>query len=143
VTDPEGITAPDETHCPYGSWLGIATNAIHNDPENYVAADEYRLFRFSEAQEPAEKERSADELIKRANLSFVSVSTKYHPFGYGRHACPGRFFAANELKLLLAYMVLNYDFEMLENRPECKWYGEVLLPPTKAMIRIRRKTASV
>jgi cytochrome P450 len=33
-------------------------------------------------------------------------------FGYGRHACPGRFFAANEIKLILARIVLQYDLRM-------------------------------
>ena len=29
-------------------------------------------------------------------------------FGHGIHACPGRFFAVNETKLLLAELILNY-----------------------------------
>lgn len=35
-------------------------------------------------------------------------------FGFGRHACPGRFFAANEIKLILARMLLDYDIKMPE-----------------------------
>ncbi|RXW14001.1 hypothetical protein EST38_g11854 [Candolleomyces aberdarensis] len=30
-------------------------------------------------------------------------------FGHGRHACPGRFFAAQEMKLMMAYMLVHYD----------------------------------
>ena len=33
-------------------------------------------------------------------------------FGFGRHACPGRFFAANEIKLILARLLLDYDIRM-------------------------------
>lgn len=33
-------------------------------------------------------------------------------FGYGRHACPGRFFAAAEIKLLLARLLLDYEIAM-------------------------------
>jgi cytochrome P450 len=32
-------------------------------------------------------------------------------FGYGRHACPGRFFAANEIKMMLSRFLLNYEFK--------------------------------
>jgi cytochrome P450 len=69
----------------------------------------------------------------------VSTSADYLSFGHGRHACPGRFFAANELKLLLAYMVLNYDIEPLEKRPDGKWVGTVCLPDMKATIKVRRR----
>jgi cytochrome P450 len=33
-------------------------------------------------------------------------------FGFGRHACPGRFFAANEIKLILSRILLDYDIKM-------------------------------
>lgn len=33
-------------------------------------------------------------------------------FGYGRHACPGRFFAANQIKHMLAHILLEYDIRM-------------------------------
>ena len=42
----------------------------------------------------------------------VATSPKFLPFGYGRHACPGRYFAACKFKIMLAHMVLNYDVNM-------------------------------
>ncbi len=33
-------------------------------------------------------------------------------FGYGRNVCPGRFFAANVIKIVIAHIVLNYDIKM-------------------------------
>ena len=154
VIAPDGLIAPNGTHCPYNSWIGIASNAVHNDPAIYPESDKYRPFRFSdmrEAEVKAEidgdsevvhtKESEREALIKKANLSFVSVGSQYHPFGHGRHACPGRFFAANELKLLLAYMIQNYDFEFLESRPPSQWMGPVLIPPRTAMIKVRKRAA--
>lgn len=82
---------------------------------------------------------NTEEYIKKANLSFVSTSPTYHPFGHGRHACPGRFFAANELKLLLAYMVMNYEFEYLKERPPSKWIGTSLVPPLTETVKVRRR----
>ena len=69
----------------------------------------------------------------------VTTSADYLPFGHGRHACPGRFFVANELQLLLAYMVLNYDIEPLAERPQGIMVGENSFPPMKASIKVRRR----
>lgn len=30
-------------------------------------------------------------------------------FGYGKYSCPGRFFASNEMKMILATMLLRYE----------------------------------
>ncbi|RYP88811.1 hypothetical protein DL769_000225 [Monosporascus sp. CRB-8-3] len=48
----------------------------------------------------------------REQYQFVSVTKESMSFGLGRHACPGRFFAANEIKLILARILLEYDIKM-------------------------------
>ncbi|EXJ73202.1 uncharacterized protein A1O5_02962 [Cladophialophora psammophila CBS 110553] len=150
VVAPDGVTAPNGTFCPYGSCVAVPTSGVHNDPEHYPDAATYNPFRFSVERESStaespetENDKSnaniTEEYIRKANLSFVSTSPTYHPFGHGRHACPGRFFAANELKLLLAYIVLNYEFEPLTERPESKWIGTSLVPPLTATVKVRRR----
>ena len=42
----------------------------------------------------------------------MSVTKENMSFGFGRHACPGRFFAANEMKLIMARLLLDYDIKM-------------------------------
>lgn len=148
VMAPAGITTPNGTHCPYGSMIAVPSNGVHNDPEHFPDAAVFWPFRFSSARQSngseedfssGDERTNSDDYVRKANLSFVSTSPSYHPFGHGRHACPGRFFAANELKLILSYMLLNYDFESLGERPESKWMGQNLVPPMKATIKIRRK----
>ncbi|KAF8145980.1 hypothetical protein K438DRAFT_1629082, partial [Mycena galopus ATCC 62051] len=39
----------------------------------------------------------------------VSTVVDHLPFGTGKHACPGRFFAVTELKAMMAHLVMNYD----------------------------------
>lgn len=39
-------------------------------------------------------------------------------FGYGRHACPGRFFASAEIKAIMVYLPMNYDFKFPDDRTE-------------------------
>lgn len=38
------------------------------------------------------------------------------PFGYGKHACPGRFFAANEIKVIVINLLRKYDIETRQGR---------------------------
>lgn len=48
----------------------------------------------------------------QARTQFVAANEDNMVFGYGRHACPGRFFAANEIKMILARLLLDYDIGM-------------------------------
>ncbi|KAI6103989.1 hypothetical protein EDD16DRAFT_279218 [Pisolithus croceorrhizus] len=49
----------------------------------------------------------------------VAVKENYLASGCGKHACPGRFLAADELKTMLAYVLISYDvkFEGRNTRP--------------------------
>ena len=47
----------------------------------------------------------------RARNQFVTTNEQNLGFGYGRHACPGKFFAANEVKMILARLLVTYDVQ--------------------------------
>src|SRR6266496_744256 len=38
------------------------------------------------------------------------------PFGHGTHSCPGRFYAAVQMKIILAYLLLNYDVKFASGK---------------------------
>lgn len=42
----------------------------------------------------------------------VTPSSDHLGFGLGPHACPGRFFASNELKIVLAHLLLKFDMKL-------------------------------
>ncbi|KAF4448434.1 ent-kaurene oxidase [Fusarium austroafricanum] len=49
----------------------------------------------------------------RDHLShLVSTSPAMLGFGYGLHACPGRFFASNEIKIMLCHILMKYDWKI-------------------------------
>ena len=56
---------------------------------------------------------------------------------------PGRFFVSHELKMLLAYMVMNYEVQYLPQRPPNTWFGPMVIPPMKATIKVKRKEGTV
>ncbi|KAB8356664.1 hypothetical protein FH972_024241 [Carpinus fangiana] len=78
------------------------------------------------------------------NGQLVSTSPEHYAFGHGKHACPGRFFAANEVKIALAHIIMKYDFGLANNhKPRTMSHGfEIIADPTVA-IRIRRRTEVV
>ena len=86
--------------------------------------------------------------LAKANLSFITTSPTYLPFGHGRHACLGRFFASAELKILLATIFTLYDIELVDPkrdgyghmiRPKNIWVGAIVVPPVSARVRVRRR----
>lgn len=43
---------------------------------------------------------------------FVTTSPESLVFGHGAHACPGRFFASNEIKIVMIEMLRSWDFRL-------------------------------
>lgn len=139
IVNPAGVTTPSGVHLPQGMIVATPSYPVFHDPAIYPEPEEFKPFRFAEKRDAtgaAEADRSS--YVQRARQAFATTSPEFTAFGHGRHACPGRFFAASELKLMLAYIVLNYDFEFQQRRPENFWFAQNRLPPMKAEIRIKR-----
>ena len=47
----------------------------------------------------------------------------------------------HELKLLMAYIVLNYDVEFLPKRPEGIWRSNFVVPPN-VLLKVKRRVKS-
>ncbi|KAK7743876.1 hypothetical protein SLS53_003897 [Cytospora paraplurivora] len=84
---------------------------IHEDPDRFDAFRSYRA-----------REREGLEGVNKAGVGaanqFVTVSPSNLTFGYGRHACPGRFFAANEIKMIVSRALLDYDIKLVDGVTE-------------------------
>ncbi|KAK1759619.1 cytochrome P450 [Echria macrotheca] len=142
VVAKEGITnAKEGWHAPYGSFLMLDLAGTHHDPDIYPEPYKYDAFRFSRAREEfeARQEKDAEEALRIKRLGMVTTSDTYLPFSHGRHACPGRFFVAHELKMILAYLVRNYEIRRIEQRPKPMWIGQTIVPPLEATIEVRRR----
>ncbi|KAK7531636.1 cytochrome P450 [Phyllosticta citribraziliensis] len=148
VTAPGGVTLPDGTHLPQHAWLSIPVAAIHFDERFYPDPRRYDAFRFSDAREEmveALRRRPGGqaelyEILQERRLSVSTTSDAFVPFGHGRHSCPGRFFAAQMLKLLIAYITIHYDIERLPERPKSAALSDFSAPPQSCKFKIRRRT---
>ncbi|EJD07780.1 cytochrome P450 [Fomitiporia mediterranea MF3/22] len=123
----------DGTFLPKGSFVTCNAYSVHRNDGVYADASEFRPFRFSDHREESAEEATHHQL--------VSTSNEFLPFGHGRHACPGRFFAANELKAMMAYLVLNYDMKLPDgqDRPKDLEFDGSLSPNPKAHVLFRRR----
>nr|WOZ30805.1 McfF [Coleophoma empetri]BAN91490.1 putative cytochrome P450 monooxygenase [Coleophoma empetri] len=122
---------------PSGIRVCVPAHAIHRDPEFYSSPHEFQAFRFAEAYE---KNRNIGNESYEAKISIVTTTDKFLPFGHGRHACPGRFFAAQMMKLMLVYLVQNYDVEKLSTGVENKVTVGTAKPDSNLSLRVRRRT---
>jgi cytochrome P450 len=134
VIGKDGFKTLSGVHIPKGNIVAVPGKNIATDESFYPDADTYKPFRFAEKQKDEDVEH-----VKRARQAAPTTSAEYLAFGHGKHACPGRFFAASEMKLILGYMVMNYDIEMLDKRPPDIFAGVARLPPMAAKIRVRRR----
>lgn len=103
--------------------------AVYENPEKF---DIYRWLRLRETPEFANKSH------------FVSTSPEHLGFGHGAHSCPGRFFAANEIKLALCFLLLRYDWELApETTIEPIRFGTSFMMGPKSTLRYRRRDAEI
>ncbi|KAF2966486.1 hypothetical protein GQX73_g7094 [Xylaria multiplex] len=129
VVAPAGVTLPDGSHIPRGTKVGVSGYSIHHDEANYADALRYDAFRFARGAEGG----------KKRPQGLINSSEKFMGFSHGSHACPGRFFAANQLKIALGHIALFYDIEPIPERPANKWLFGHIAPPLTETLRVRRR----
>ncbi|VBB80102.1 Putative Cytochrome P450 E-class, group IV [Podospora comata] len=139
VIAPEGVTNPTEGwHAPEGSFLTLDLAGVHLDPEAFPEPEKYDAFRFVKLREQLDP-KNPEEAMKIKRLGMVTTSPEHLTFSHGRHACPGRFFVAHELKMILAYLLNNYDIKHIEKRPQNDWVGATVIPPMAATLEAKRR----
>jgi cytochrome P450 len=85
---------------------------------------------------------------KEHKHQFVTTSPDSLAFGHGNHACPGRFFASNEIKIVLIELLRNWEFRLKgdvdmrggeEKRPKSYERELDIMPNMEAEIEFRRR----
>ena len=126
------FTFSDGTTIPRGTLVSASSHNVHFDDKVYEDPLRFDGFRFSKMREASEK---------KVGVGMVSSSPVHLPFGHGRHVCPGRYFAAYELKLLFAHILMTYDVKLeIEGvRPPDVWVATTCVPNPKAKVLIRKR----
>lgn len=146
------ITLSDGSFIPKGHLVGWPSRATHMDERVYPNPYEFQGFRFADLRE------EEGESTKHQS---VALGVEWTTWGGGKHAwyvscllfsrldvltlicivySPGRFFAINEVKAMLAYVLLNYDVKLADaERPPTLWLGTANIPNQKAHLLFRKR----
>lgn len=153
VIDPQGVNVSqggDKLYLPLGTRVALPVEPIHHDESIYKDATSFHPFRFAN---PDVIQSIFDNLAfesdspvtggNHGQKAGVTLDDCFLGFGYGRSACPGRFFVMNEVKMFVAEMILNYDLEYLrEGRSNLTPVIWLNVPLRDGKIRVRRRTGS-
>lgn len=105
------------------------------DPSLYPDPSKFNGHRYlALSQEPDEENKH----------QYVTLNQKHIGFGHGSHACPGRFFASNELKTLLVHLLIKYDWEFEDGkRPANVKHGLTMTPDSEAVVLSRSRKSEI
>ncbi|KAF6816600.1 cytochrome p450 oxidoreductase [Colletotrichum musicola] len=133
VTSPDGLRTSTGHVIPTGTRMTINSHAINQDPAIYPNPSEFDPLRFS---------RLRDEPGQELKLQHASTGLDNINFGHGLWACPGRFFASAQIKVVLVYLLTHFDVVHKPNAQKNwqKHYGLAILPDSDAEVLIRARS---
>jgi cytochrome P450 len=117
---------------PKGSLVVGAIRQAHTDPR-FAPIDE-------DSGLPITGDVSLDEFdayrYAKSGLKATTASGGHLTFGLGAHACPGRYFASNEIKYVVAEMIMRYDVRTQtgERAKDNILLGMTSFPPREPLI---------
>ncbi|KAI0152693.1 cytochrome P450 [Xylariaceae sp. FL1272] len=136
----EPYTFKNGLHVPAGTFTTMMVASVENDPDNTPNPEVFDGLRFY-------REKVALVLDNPAarDLDFTAATKTALGFGYGRTACPGRFFASLVLKMVFVKLLTEFEFKFLEGekRPEPFGLHDFLITDPKKRILVRRRRGGV
>ena len=130
----EEITLSDGTVLPKSSRINVMTNFMN--PKVYPNPETFDAARFAKMRAQSGNENS---------WQLVTTNSDFLLFGHGQYACPGRFFASNEVKIALCQMLLKYEWRFLpgEDRPESQKFETNSGVSTTGKVEFRRRKEEI
>lgn len=131
------ITLSDGTQIPCGTFTFSPANAIGFDPNIYTKANTFDGLRFYNLRQASLEDEKKYQL--------TSITKTQMQFGSGRHACPGRWFASHQIKLVLAAVIDRYELRLKdgEGRPKSIVFQTNQLPDPKGEILFKNKKRGI
>ncbi|KZL76605.1 cytochrome p450 monooxygenase [Colletotrichum incanum] len=128
------VRLSDGSVIPKGAF-SIVTLESYKSKELYPQPETFNPRRFLELRLQRGQEKS---------WQFVTTSPHHLGFGYGDHACPGRFLAANEIKVALVYLLMEYDWKLPGQRPQDTMViGSQHQADPKARVLFRKRVSEI
>ncbi|KAI0003125.1 cytochrome P450 [Xylariaceae sp. FL0662B] len=140
VVDPKGISiehGKSSVLVPQGTILASPMESIHCDEAIYPEARHFNPFRFVSIEQDDSKSDGQRYVTTKPT---ATPDDHFFGFGTGKNPCPGRFLAVHEIKLIVAYLLTNYDIEYTKARTQPTNLLAMKVPKMDTLIRVRRRT---
>ena len=108
---------------------------ISLNPELYPSPNDFDGFRYYEKRKVA-----SDDAVHKNQ--FTSTSPGQMHFGFGRQACPGRFFASAVIKAIVMHLLEGFYLKLVDEkagRPRNENKGGMSFPDKKADVLLKRR----
>jgi cytochrome P450 len=116
-----------------GTSVAVSNHSINMSTELYLNPLEFQPDRFYDL-------RRASSPEDKKKCSFSASTLDFMNFGYGTHTCPGRHFASDELKVIVSYLLSNYNLKMASGTKPDNWtLGIVQIPDPTAKLQFERR----
>jgi cytochrome P450 len=130
----DDIKLHDGLEIPKGAFICVSIHQMW-DPTIYPEPEKFDGYRFLKRSQIQGHEKDSQ---------FSAPSMDHMGFGYGKLACPGRFFAVDVIKVLLCHMLLKYEWKLPEGyKPVVLEAGIRLVVDPAAKLLIRRRQEEI
>lgn len=110
-------TFQDGTYVSEGTYVCMPIHAIENDVKHTANPEEFDGLRAFRARQTFQDDsKGLQSKSNDSDLLFSTPTPTTLNFGYGKTACPGRFFASVVIKMVLVKMLTEYDFSFLAGK---------------------------
>lgn len=96
---------------PSGVVIEFPSSCVARDIGNFTDPGEFDAFRFYNIAQQYQNEKTGS-YGPISNTEFSAAEPRTLSFGYGRHACPGRFLASAEIKMVLGHILTEYEIKL-------------------------------
>ncbi|KAG0136196.1 cytochrome P450 [Tuber indicum] len=129
----KNVTLSDGTYLPKGTLVAAPSLMFSSDPDFVEDPETFDGFRWYK------KTLEAKDGAPMSNGS-ATTSSNNLVFGHGKHACPGRYFAVEEIKTILTFILLQYDIKYPDgqSRPPTIRIGELASPNRTQKIMFKK-----
>lgn len=149
----EPYTFKNGLHVNPNTYVCMPVFAIENDPElvpNPTKFDGLRHYRLATTVKMSASRKGDGESARAVHdFSFSTPSPTALSFGYGKAACPGRFFASLIIKMVFVKLLSEYDFQFVPKsdgrpgrRPSNYMVHEFLFPWPWDWMHVKRREGS-
>ena len=137
------VTRPYEFACsdlivPAGTMTSAATSAVATDPDTFSDPNSFDGRRFWKLRQ--------DNKAAESHYNMGMATEDSLGFGLGSQACPARFFATVQMKILLSRLLVGWDMTLLKHekeyqggRPEMEYWDFSVKAPTEYGVWLRER----